>query len=247
MRTRRNGNWRRLGASFFSCHDAASRFSSLMLRAASPRHYHGRHDRFRAAGRRGRGRYDQEEERRRGLGKAHPRRDRRRHRRRARRCLPPAALRDGVALGRDRGAACGGLSDRQRPPPLQRMVAVVRPRPQCDLHFHRARRRCRPDHELGQQEPPARHRQDGDHHAVARQRGRLGDRLRAAGEPLPSIKLEPSGTGSKVTWDFSSDLGFNPVLRYFGLGFDKMVGPDYEAGLAKLKAVAETPAAPGGT
>ena len=61
------------------------------------------------------------------------------------------------------------------------------------------------------------------------------------------IKLEPSGTGSKITWDFSSDLGFNPVLRYFGLGFDKMVGPDYEAGLAKLKAVAEKPAAPNGT
>jgi hypothetical protein len=60
------------------------------------------------------------------------------------------------------------------------------------------------------------------------------------------IKLEPSGTGSKVTWNFSSDLGYNPVLRYFGLGFDKMVGPDYEAGLARLKAVAEKPA-PSGT
>ena len=34
-------------------------------------------------------------------------------------------------------------------------------------------------------------------------------------------------------------------MRYFGLGFDKMVGPDYEAGLAKLKAVAEKPAAGG--
>jgi hypothetical protein len=61
-----------------------------------------------------------------------------------------------------------------------------------------------------------------------------------------SIKLEQSGTGSKVTWAFSTDLGFNPLMRYFGLGFDKMVGPDYEAGLAKLKAVAEKPAASGG-
>ena len=56
-----------------------------------------------------------------------------------------------------------------------------------------------------------------------------------------SIKLEPGGSGTKITWVFSTDLGFNPLMRYFGLGFDKMVGPDYEAGLAKLKAVAEKP------
>jgi hypothetical protein len=31
----------------------------------------------------------------------------------------------------------------------------------------------------------------------------------------------------------------NPIARYFGLLFHKMIGSDYERGLAKLKAVAE--------
>ena len=35
------------------------------------------------------------------------------------------------------------------------------------------------------------------------------------------------------------DLGGNPVNRYFGLIMDKMIGPDFEEGLAKLKEIAE--------
>jgi hypothetical protein len=35
------------------------------------------------------------------------------------------------------------------------------------------------------------------------------------------------------------DLGANPLARYFGLWMDGMVGPDFEEGLGRLKALAE--------
>ena len=55
--------------------------------------------------------------------------------------------------------------------------------------------------------------------------------------------LEPAadGNSTKVTWGFSTDLGMNPVARWMGLVMDRMVGPDYEKGLAKLKVAAEKP------
>jgi len=40
---------------------------------------------------------------------------------------------------------------------------------------------------------------------------------------------------TKVTWYFDTDLGMNPIARYFGLMMDKFVGPDFESGLAALK------------
>jgi uncharacterized protein YndB with AHSA1/START domain len=71
------------------------------------------------------------------------------------------------------------------------------------------------------------------------------------GMAMASIDLESMGPGTKVTWGFTSDLGFNPVARYFGLMFDQWIGTDYERGLAKLKTVVEAappgqPAAPAG-
>ena len=42
-----------------------------------------------------------------------------------------------------------------------------------------------------------------------------------------------------MTWGFAADTGFNPVARYFGLVLDRAIGPDYERGLARLKAAAE--------
>ena len=42
-----------------------------------------------------------------------------------------------------------------------------------------------------------------------------------------------------VIWTDQGDLGFNPLNRYMGLFMDKMMGPDFEQGLAKLKQVAE--------
>lgn len=42
-----------------------------------------------------------------------------------------------------------------------------------------------------------------------------------------------------VIWTDEGDLGFNPLNRYMGLFMDKMMGPDFDKGLAKLKIVAE--------
>jgi uncharacterized protein YndB with AHSA1/START domain len=63
-----------------------------------------------------------------------------------------------------------------------------------------------------------------------------------AGTALASLALEPVASGTRVTWGFDSDLGFNPIARYFGMMADDVIGPDYEKGLARLKAIAETPA-----
>lgn len=62
----------------------------------------------------------------------------------------------------------------------------------------------------------------------------------AMGPAEATIDLDPTPMGTLVTWGFSTDLGFNPVARYMGLMFDGWIGSDYERGLTKLKAVAET-------
>ena len=54
-----------------------------------------------------------------------------------------------------------------------------------------------------------------------------------------SLALAPDAAGTRVTWSFSSDLGTNPVARWFGLMIPGFVGKDYEAGLARLKALIE--------
>jgi effector-binding domain-containing protein/uncharacterized membrane protein len=43
----------------------------------------------------------------------------------------------------------------------------------------------------------------------------------------------------KVTWNDKGDLGYNPFARYMGLFMDKMMGPDFQKGLDKLKVVSE--------
>ena len=56
-----------------------------------------------------------------------------------------------------------------------------------------------------------------------------------------AITLEPSGSSTKVTWNNAGDVGGNPIKHYLTLMMDRIVGPDFEAGLANLKALAETP------
>ncbi len=51
--------------------------------------------------------------------------------------------------------------------------------------------------------------------------------------------VAPEGSGSKVTWTMKGDAGMNPMFRWFGLFMDKLVGPDFEAGLKNLKKLAE--------
>jgi uncharacterized protein YndB with AHSA1/START domain len=55
------------------------------------------------------------------------------------------------------------------------------------------------------------------------------------------FQLEATPTGSKVTWIMNGDMGRNPLFRWMALLADGMVGKDFEAGLAGLKAVAEKP------
>lgn len=54
-----------------------------------------------------------------------------------------------------------------------------------------------------------------------------------------SFTLIPDGRGTRVTWGLDADLGGNPLDRWMGLLFDRMLGKDYETGLASLKALAE--------
>jgi uncharacterized protein YndB with AHSA1/START domain len=54
-----------------------------------------------------------------------------------------------------------------------------------------------------------------------------------------ALRLEPAGNGTRVTWTNSGDVGGNPLKHYLTLMMDRMVGPDFEAGLANLKALAE--------
>lgn len=52
--------------------------------------------------------------------------------------------------------------------------------------------------------------------------------------------LEPSGEqGTRVAWVMEAEFGADPLDRWFGLMLDRMVGPDYERGLARLKAHVE--------
>ncbi len=53
------------------------------------------------------------------------------------------------------------------------------------------------------------------------------------------FEIEPEGEHTKLVWGFDTDLGLNPVSRYFGLMFDSWIGADYEHGLAKLKTLVE--------
>lgn len=55
------------------------------------------------------------------------------------------------------------------------------------------------------------------------------------------IKFDPVGNGTVVSWTNSGDVGGNPLKHYLALMMDRMVGPDFDAGLVNLKAVAESP------
>ena len=56
-----------------------------------------------------------------------------------------------------------------------------------------------------------------------------------------ALRLEPAGNATRVTWSNTGDTGGNPLKHYLAAMMDRMVGPDFEAGLANLKALAEKP------
>jgi uncharacterized protein YndB with AHSA1/START domain len=53
------------------------------------------------------------------------------------------------------------------------------------------------------------------------------------------LELVPAGAGTQVSWTMNGNMGRNPIYRWMALFMDRMVGPDFEAGLANLKALAE--------
>ena len=59
------------------------------------------------------------------------------------------------------------------------------------------------------------------------------------GKAMATWTLTPTDGGVTATWNLVSEHGMNPVARIFGLLLDGLIGPDYEKGLAQLKALAE--------
>ncbi|MEZ5498705.1 MAG: SRPBCC family protein [Steroidobacteraceae bacterium] len=51
--------------------------------------------------------------------------------------------------------------------------------------------------------------------------------------------IEPTSDGCVIIWTFDMDLGMNPIARYMGLTFDRLLGADFEAGLTRLGSIAE--------
>lgn len=64
----------------------------------------------------------------------------------------------------------------------------------------------------------------------------------AQGQATSEIRLQPQGSGTNVTWWFSTDLGGSPIARWFGLMVKRMIGQSYEQGLQKLKNLVESEA-----
>jgi effector-binding domain-containing protein len=68
------------------------------------------------------------------------------------------------------------------------------------------------------------------------------DEMHFEGFDQPSyvtFKFDKQDSGTKVTWMIDGDLGNNPLHRWMGLMMDKMLGEEFEQGLANMKQVAE--------
>lgn len=57
------------------------------------------------------------------------------------------------------------------------------------------------------------------------------------------FSIEPTGAGSRAVWTMTGQKTFMTKLMGLVKSMDKLVGPDFEKGLARLKATAEN--APG--
>jgi uncharacterized protein YndB with AHSA1/START domain len=54
-----------------------------------------------------------------------------------------------------------------------------------------------------------------------------------------TITLTCAGIGTRVSWTNAGETGNNPLMRYFGMMMDRMIGPDFEGGLKNLKMLSE--------
>lgn len=55
------------------------------------------------------------------------------------------------------------------------------------------------------------------------------------------LTLAAEAGGTRVTWSVDGDMGANPLMHWFALGADSLIGKDFAEGLAGLKALAEKP------
>jgi len=53
------------------------------------------------------------------------------------------------------------------------------------------------------------------------------------------LRLQARNGGTELSWTMDGDMVKNPLFHWLALFADGMVGPDFEAGLARLKQVAE--------
>jgi uncharacterized protein YndB with AHSA1/START domain len=53
------------------------------------------------------------------------------------------------------------------------------------------------------------------------------------------LTVAPADGGVRVNWTNEGDVGGNPLNRWFAMFMDTLVGPDFEAGLNKMKRIAE--------
>lgn len=59
------------------------------------------------------------------------------------------------------------------------------------------------------------------------------------GDFRAGFRIEPIGPETQITWTYDTDAGMNPFGRWMALMSEKMIAPDYEKGLARLKALLE--------
>ena len=58
--------------------------------------------------------------------------------------------------------------------------------------------------------------------------------------------IEPDGDGSRVTWTMTGRKSLMTKVMGVVMSMDKLLGRDFEKGLARLRSVAEEPRSPGG-
>jgi uncharacterized protein YndB with AHSA1/START domain len=54
-----------------------------------------------------------------------------------------------------------------------------------------------------------------------------------------NFRFEKNQEATQVTWSMETDMGKNPIGKFFGLMMEKMVGADFEKGLNNLKSLCE--------
>lgn len=62
----------------------------------------------------------------------------------------------------------------------------------------------------------------------------------AAGDAAARFLLTPRDSGTELVWSFTTDFEGNYLGRWMGLFFERLVGNDYERGLADFKRLVES-------